>query len=78
MTLNGFIETPKNPVSLKSALRRMRRIWDKGPVDRFDTKLARVLVSSVEEASEIREKWVVMGFLCYDRKGLLAWRNGGF
>ena len=75
MTLNGFIATPKKQVSLKSALKRMRQIWDKGPVNRFDAKLSRILDVSLERAAEVRQLWESLGFLCYDRRGLLTWRN---
>ena len=76
MKLNNFSQHLENKtVSLKAAMRRMRSIWLKGEVSRFDAKLARILTCSVEEASEIRENWVSLGFLCYDRKGLLTWRN---
>ena len=78
MTLNGFIEIPKKQVSLKSALKRMRQIWDKGPVNRFDAKLSRILDVSLEQAEQIRESWVSLGFLGYTKNGLLKWRSGGF
>lgn len=77
MSLNHYMQ-PKKKVPLKAALRRMRGLWLKGEVSRFDEKLARVLDCSIEEAAEIREEWESMGFLCYDRRGLLTWRTGSF
>ena len=77
MSLNHFIE-PKKRVPLKAALRRMRSMWLSGPCERFDLKLARILNCSLERAEEIREKWLEMGFLGFDRRGLLTWRTGGF
>lgn len=77
MSLNHYLQ-PKKKIPLKAALRRMRALWLKGEVSRFDEKLARVLDCSIEEAMEIREEWESMGFLCYDRRGLLCWRTGGF
>jgi hypothetical protein len=71
MTLNHFFK-PKKQVSLKAALRRMRSMWLKGPVDRFDEKLSRILECSLEHAATVRESWLEMGFLCYDRRGLLT------
>ena len=65
-------------VSLKAVLKRMRSIWLKGPVNRFDEKLARILECSLEHAESVRKSWVNMGFLAYDKRGLLMWRNGGF
>jgi len=77
MSLNHYLQ-PKKRVSLKAALRRMRAMWLSGPCDHFDKKLARILQASLEEAAEIREEWLEMGFLCYDLRGLLTWRTGGF
>lgn len=77
MSLNGFMQ-PRKKVSLKSALRRMRSMWLSGPCGHFDEKLARILNCSLERAEEIRESWVSMGFLAYDKRGLLTWRTGGF
>lgn len=68
----------KKKIPIKAALRRMRALWLKGEVSRFDEKLAQVLDCSIEESEEIREEWVSMGFLAYDKRGLLTWRTGGF
>lgn len=76
MTLNHFLQ-PRKKVSLKAALRRMRSMWLRGEVNRFDLKLSRILQVSLEEAAKVRESWLVMGFLAYDRRGLLCWRIGG-
>ena len=79
MTLNNFMQPKKKPqVSLKTALRRMRGLWLKGEVSRFDLKLSRVLEVSLERAAEVRETWENLGFLCYNRRGLLCWRNRSF
>jgi len=77
MTLNHFMQ-PKKKVPLKAALRRMRSMWLRGPVNRFDLKLARILQVSIGEAMEIRKEWMDMDFLGYDHDGLLIWRTGGF
>jgi len=77
MSLNHYIQ-PKKKVPLKAALRRMRGLWLKGEVSRFDEKLARILKCSLERAEEIREEWLEMGFLGFDRRGLLTWKNRGF
>jgi hypothetical protein len=77
LTLNHYLQ-PRKKVSLKAALRRMRSMWLKGEVNRFDLKLSRILQVSLEEAAEIREKWESMGFLAYNEQGLLRWRSGGF
>ena len=78
MSLNHFMQPKKKrPVLLKAALRRMRAIWLRGPVDRFDLKLAKILGYSIPDAEIVRESWVKMGFLAYDERGLLCWRSGG-
>jgi len=77
MRLNHFIQ-PKKKVPLKAALRRMRALWLKGEVSRFDEKLARILECSLGKAATVREEWETLGFLCYDQRGLLCWRVGGF
>ena len=77
MTLNHYTQPKKKQVSLKSAMRKMRGIWLSGECSRFDEKLAGVLECSVEKAERIREIWVGMGFLCYDKRGLLTWHSGG-
>ena len=77
MSLNHFIQ-PKKKVPLKAALRRMRGMWLSGPCDHFDKKLARVLDCSLSHAARIREEWENLGFLLYDKRGLLCWRSGGF
>ena len=78
MTLNHFTQPKKKQVSSKAALRRMHSIWYEGTVSRFDEKLASILGCSLERAEQIRESWVNMGFLCFDKRGLLLWRTGGF
>ena len=78
MSLNSYSQPQKREVSLKAALRRMRSLWDLGPVNRFDLKLSLVLDCSIGKASEVREIWENLGFLCYDKRGLLTWRNRGF
>ena len=75
--LTDYTEKPDHKVSLKTALKRMRSLWYRGPVDRFDERLASILSCSLEEAERIRETWLSMGFLAYDRKMLLCWRVGG-
>jgi len=77
MSLNHYLQ-PKKKVPLKAALRRMRSMWLRGPVNRFDQKLARILQVSLEEAATVRETWENLGFLLYDKRGLLCWRSGGF
>ena len=76
--LTDYTENPDHKVSLKTALKRMRSLWYRGQVDRFDERLASILSCSLEEAERIRETWLSMGFLAYDQKMLLCWRNGGF
>ena len=76
MSLNHYLQ-PKKRVSLKAALRRMRSMWLKGDYERFDKKLARILDCSLEYAAQVREEWESLGFLCYDRRGLLTWQTGG-
>jgi len=75
MSLNHFLQ-PKKPVSLKAALRRMRAMWLRGEYERFDVKLSRILQVSLEEAAEIREEWESLGFLAYNKRGLLTWKGG--
>lgn len=77
MSLNHYLQ-PKNRVPLKAALRRMRSMWLRGPVNRFDLKLARILDSDLEYAMDVRELWEDIGILAYDEHGLLTWRTGGF
>ena len=76
--LTDYTEKPETKTSLKSSLKRMRSMWLRGPVNRFDLKLAKILDCSLEEAAKTRESWEIMGFLCYDSRGLLTWRAGGF
>ena len=78
MSLNDFIQPKKRKLSLKAAIKKMRSIWLRGPVEHFDEKLARVLDCSIVKAATVRETWEKLGFLCYDRRGLLTWRPGGF
>ena len=78
MSLNHYMQPKKRKLSLKAAIKKMRSIWLRGPVEHFDEKLARILNCSLEHAEEIREEWVSMGFLGFDRRGLLTWRHGGF
>ena len=78
MTLDNYISPAKPRPSLKSSLKRMRANWLKGPQNRFDEKLAKILGCSTVEAAKVRETWEIMGFLCYDSRGLLTWRAGGF
>ena len=78
MTLNHFIQPKKREVSLKTALKRMRSLWYRGPVDKFEERLASILDCDLKKAQQIRESWMLMGFLAYDQKMLLCWRNGGF
>ena len=57
----------------------MRSMWLRGPQNRFDEKLAKILDCSNEEAAIVREEWTTLGFLCFDERGLLTWRaRGGF
>jgi hypothetical protein len=77
MSLNHFFK-PKTRVSLKAALKRMRSLWLRGEVTRFDAKLAKILDSSLEHAATVREEWEDLGFLYYNKLGLLCWRTGGF
>jgi len=77
MSLNHYMQ-PKKKVPLKAALRRMRSMWLSGPCDHFDEKLARVLECSIGKAATVRETWENLGFLAYDRRGLLTWKNRGF
>ena len=77
MNLTQFTSSKKT-VNVKSALRRMRALWYNGPVNRFDERLSSILDCSLEEAAEVRREWETLGFLAYDRRGLLCWRNGGF
>ena len=77
MTLNGFMQPEKHRISLKSAIKIMRGKWLEGTQERFDLKLSRVLGCSINKAEKIRESWLNMGFLAYDKRGLLIWRSGG-
>ena len=77
--LDQYITTPKKKrLSRKTAIRHMRAIWLRGPQNRFDEKLAKILDCSTVEAAKVRETWEQLGFLCYDKRGLLTWRAGGF
>ena len=77
MNLTQFNHSKKT-VNVKAALRRMRSIWLSGEQSRFDLKLSRILQVSLEDAAKVRESWENMGFLCYNKRGLLTWRIGGF
>jgi len=82
MSLNDYISSAvpvkKKQVPLKGALRKMRGLWFKGEQSRFDAKLVRVYGCSIEKAEQIREEWICMGFLGYNRRGLLKWRTRSF
>ena len=78
MTLNNYMQPKKREVPLKAALRRMRSVWLSGPVSRFDVRVSGILDCSLDYAEIVRKSWVNMGFLAYDKRGLLCWRNGGF
>ena len=78
MSLTDYTAKPEPKINLKSALRRMRSIWLSGAVSRFDVRLSEILDCSLEHAESVRKSWVNMGFLAYDKRGLLCWRNGGF
>jgi len=77
MSLNHFMQPKKCKLSLKTAIKKMRSMWLSGPVERFDLKLSRVLDCSISKAATVRKEWENLGFLSYDRRGLLCWRSGG-
>jgi len=78
MTLNHFMQPKKRKLSLKTAIKKMWSMWLSGPVESFDDKLSRILECNLVKAATVRETWENLGFLAYDRCGLLTWKNRGF
>ena len=79
MTLNHYMQPKKKrPVSLKTALKILRSRWYEGEVNNFDKKLAATLNCNLEDAEKIRAYWIKCGFLGFNSRGLLVWKNGGF
>jgi len=76
MSLNHFMQPKKRKLSLKAAIKKMRSMWLSGPVERFDLKLSRVLDYSISKAATVRKEWENLGFLAYDKRGLLTWKGG--
>jgi len=76
LTLNGFIKRKPRKHNLKAAIKKMRSMWLSGPVERFDLKLSRVLDYSISKAATVRKEWENLGFLAYDKRGLLTWKGG--
>jgi hypothetical protein len=81
-SLNHFsIEIPvkvtKQKVNLKGLLKTLRRKWCRGPYTDFDRLLSETAQISIERAEQIREKWLDLEFLAYDKEGFLVWYKGG-
>jgi hypothetical protein len=80
-SLNHFsVELPvkikKRKVNLKGLLKTLRRKWRRGPYTEFDKLLAANAHISIERAEQIREKWLDLDFLAYDKEGFLIWYGG--
>jgi hypothetical protein len=81
-SLNHFsVEIPvkvtKQKVNLKGTLKTLRRKWRRGTYKNFDKLLSETAHISIERAAEIREKWLDLDFLAYDKEGFLVWYRGG-
>jgi len=68
-----MLAAQKRKVSLKGALKTLRQRWTRGTYTDFDELLARTSGVSLEVAQKIRESWEDIGFLAYDKEGLLVW-----
>lgn len=74
-TLNSFLPVKTPRVNKKEALKLIRSKWLRGEVQRFDVKLGKIMKTSIEKARVIREEWQSLGFLQYDKSGLLIWND---
>jgi len=73
-----MLAAQKRKVSLKGALKTLRRKWIRGTYTEFDELLARTSGVSLEVAQKIRETWESLDLLAYDSEGFLCWYQGGF
>ena len=78
--LGGFFlmiaATTKNSLSLKGLVKTLRRKWRTGLFMDFDSLLMQILGCSRETAEGIRESWLDLDLLGYDREGYLVWCDG--
>ena len=61
---------------LKAALNTLCRKWRRGTFTDFDSLLMQILGCSRETAERIRESWLDLDLLGYDREGYLVWCDG--
>ena len=60
-------------LTIQETLVLLRAKWQKGYVEDFDALIVDVKGCSLEEAEQLREKWIEDGALAYDAEGLLCW-----
>jgi hypothetical protein len=64
-------------LSMKGALRTLRRKWKRGSYTDFDKLLSETANVDLETAQKIRETWESLYLLAYDSEGFLCWYQGG-
>lgn len=74
MNLTHFFPLKKK-VSLKTAYKKMRATWLSGTVERFDLKLSKILDCNIDEARRVRNEWIQLDFVYFDKRGLITWRG---
>lgn len=75
LTLTAFLPKQPQRINKKEALEIMRSKWLRGDVSRFDVKLGLIMKTSAEKARLVRLEWQDLGFLEYDKSGLLIWND---
>lgn len=73
-----LVSRMKKPLSIKGAVKIIRKYWVKGSYSDFDKLLHRLTRCSLEKARSFREYLEEMDVLAYDSQGILVWYHGDF
>jgi len=60
-------------LTIQEALGPLRAKWQKGYAEDFDRLVVEVKGCTIQEAEQLREKWIEDGLLAYNAEGLLCW-----
>jgi hypothetical protein len=76
---NVLLQNPPffKSISLKGILKNLRSKWVRGSYSKFDKLLSRIAKVDLETAQKIRESWMDLDILAYDKQGFLVWFHGG-
>lgn len=58
---------------MRTLLELLRSQWFRGTVDCFDRLVSKTVLVDVVTASKLRDRWIDLGFLAYDERGMLVW-----